>query len=114
MDPINVPEITDAWEVVMKICLRTSTVPDINCLMDYCPVSYVTASVLEIVKECHRSGGRGEAVEVGPAAEAWLEIFHPDGLRWGRVGEVLREYRPGLTLVPVSEFAETWRRVRQR
>lgn len=106
--PIPKPDISDAWEVVMKVCLLRNVVPDINCPMDYAPISYVSDCFVEIV-DTHSAADQQPARE-GDAAP-WFEIYAPRGLWFADVRLALERYRKGrkeLSVVPIESFSQHW------
>eukprot|EP00931_Biecheleriopsis_adriatica_P116334 TRINITY_DN91991_c0_g1_i1.p1 TRINITY_DN91991_c0_g1~~TRINITY_DN91991_c0_g1_i1.p1 ORF type:complete len:509 (-),score=66.85 TRINITY_DN91991_c0_g1_i1:55-1515(-) len=112
--PTVVPDISDAWEVVMKICLQSNSVPDIQVPMDYVAVSYVAGCLVEILNDLS-SGAKASNDPSTVAADAWHEIYHPNGLQWRDIVSCLQEYRaasagPAFDFLPMPAFAENWRR----
>lgn len=102
--PPVVPDITDAWEVVMKVCLERGVMPEIDVPMDFVPIGYATDCLVEIIENC----ASGEL-----DGHPWLEVYSPHGLSFRDVREALQKYRAGNVprLVSMAEFARHWQEV---
>jgi len=101
--PPVVPDITDAWEVVMKVCLDKGVVPDIDVPMDFLPIGYATDCLVEILDD--RAAGRLDG-------HTWCEIFSPDGLNFGDVIAAMQSSAgTALKTIPMAEFARHWHEV---
>lgn len=98
--PPLIPDISDAWEVVMKVCLERGVCPEIEVPMDFVSMGYGTDCLIEILEDS--AAGRLDE-------HKGLEIFSPHGLNFRDVREALEEYlgHPP-RLVPIAEFARHW------
>jgi hypothetical protein len=101
--PPLVPDVSDAWEVVMKVCLERNVAPEIEVPMDFVSMGYGTDCLIEILEDS--AAGRLDE-------QKGLEIFSPHGLNFRDVREALEEYlgRPP-NLVPMAVFARHWQEV---
>jgi len=102
--PPIVPDISDAWEVVMKVCLERGVVPDIDVPMDFVPIGYGTDCLVEILED--GVAGRLDG-------HTWLEVFSPNGFNFGDVRAALEQFLAGRAPqpVPMAEFARHWQEV---
>lgn len=109
--PPCVPDVTDAWEVMLKICLDKGVCPDVTTPMDFAPISYVCDCLVEILED--------SATEPLPAAgekQRWLEVYAPKGLEFRDVIEVMQDMRKEnrlepMRLVPCAEFQQYWHKM---
>lgn len=109
--PPSVPDVSDAWEVMLKICLEKGLVPDVTTPMDFAPISYVCDCLVEILED--------SATEPLPAAgedQRWMEVYAPKGLEFRDIIEIMQEIRKEnhlepLRLVSEAEFEQTWQKM---
>lgn len=106
--PPAVPDITDAWEVVLKVCLETGVVPIMDVPMDWAPIDYVTNCLVEIVEDYSKA-----PMSQGSCEPRWSEVYAPDPIRFSDVVDAMQELRKDrpLRLIPVPEFVKVWKEV---
>jgi len=106
--PPSVPDVTDAWEVMLKVCLDKGLVPDVDTPMDFAPISYVCDCLVEILEN-----GATEPTAAAGEDQRWLEVYAPKGLEFRDIIEIMQEIRKEnglepLQVVSVAEFQQCW------
>lgn len=105
--PPMVPDITDSWETIMKVCLLRNVVPDQEGNIDFVSMSYVGACMIELL-EAHRDGHLG-----GFEDNCRFDLYSFNQLNLSNLWDAICEFRHPVPVkrVPFSEYWKIFREV---